>query len=474
MTAAALALILAGAPRLAADQRLPRDPDATVLAVLESTGRGADRPNILLLGADGLDATSLSVYGYERPTTPFLDEIQDDTLFFENAFSNVARTHGSLVTLLTGRLPFSTGVTFPPTVLQGEDANRTLPLLLKDLGYATLQLGMRHYADAEDTNVRGFDAANYRWQRLEELRPGAPVADETEVFRRAVAERINERLGRLFGISSAVDAFAHVEGRQVVPQWRDHRRVTTLVEYFKRAPEPWFVQLHLLDTHCCQWAPDRQHFTGGPSPVIDARDSQIRETDSNIRRLFDALASTGRLDRTMVVISSDHASRWRITERIPLMIRFPGRAYAGRVRANVQIADVAPTVLKYLGVDVPQWMDGRPLVPPSGVPLNRPIIGVADVTAREGAAGTRQLRDHGSRNHGIRSVMMVEGHRWYAVTLTTSAVRSGDVAGHTNASAAPAAATEARLRQQLLSYVSSLGLEVNWSSAQSRQARRGE
>ena len=90
------------------------------------------------------------------------------------------------------------------------------------------------------------------------------------------------------------------------------------------------MHLHLLDTHCCQWVPDRMHFSGGTSSTIDARDSQVRETDDNIRRLFDALESTGRLERTIVVINSDHASEWKITERVPLMIRFPNRALTGR------------------------------------------------------------------------------------------------------------------------------------------------
>ena len=290
------AIVLCASPWVTS-RRLPRDPDASVLPSLQRAKTASSRPNILFLGADGLDASILSAYGYSRPTTPFLESISEDTLFFENAFSNAARTHGSLVTLLTGRSPFTTHVTFPPTVLQGEDSNRTLPVLLKALGYTTLQIGMRHYADAEDTNVRGFDAANYRWQSLEEVDPDAPPADETDVFRAAVAERIDERLGRLLAMSPAGDTFAHVEGRQVVPQWRDERRVTTLVRYFEHAPEPWFVHLHLLDTHCCQWVPDRTHFSGGPSPDIDARDSQVRETDDNIRRLVDALESTGRLER---------------------------------------------------------------------------------------------------------------------------------------------------------------------------------
>lgn len=195
--AAAVAAVLLAAPLLvpAAVQA-----DAAAPPSLASAGQAA-RPNVLIIGIDGVDATSLSAYGYERDTSPFLRQLRDESLFFENAFSNVGRTHGSLVALLTGRLPFSTRVTFPPTTLQGDDAHRHLPGLLKPLGYSTLQLGMRHYADAEDANLLGFDAANYRWQDLEHLE-GASADDETAVFRRDVAERIDERVGHLFGFGT--------------------------------------------------------------------------------------------------------------------------------------------------------------------------------------------------------------------------------------------------------------------------------
>ena len=464
------AIVLCASPWVMS-RRLPRDPDASVLPSLQGAKTASSRPNILFLGADGLDASILSAYGYSRPTTPFLESISEETLFFENAFSNAARTHGSLVTLLTGRSPFTTHVTFPPTVLQGEDSNRTLPVLLKALGYTTLQIGMRHYADAEDTNVRGFDAANYRWQSLEEVDPDAPPADETDVFRSAVAERIDERLGRLLAISPAADTFAHVEGRQVVPQWRDERRVTTLVRYFEQAPEPWFVHLHLLDTHCCQWVPDRTHFSGGPSPDIDARDSQVRETDDNIRKLVEALQSTGRLERTIIVINSDHASQWKITERVPLMIRFPKQAVKGRVATNVQIADVAPTMLSYLGVNVPTWMDGQSLLPGTTLFPSRRIFGVSDVKRRDGPSGRRLLRESGPPNYGVSSVMMVSGNKWFDVSLRDGEVESGLVKGHTGADTPSVPEPEARAL--LLERIRSAGFEIEGSATQASAGQLG-
>jgi arylsulfatase A-like enzyme len=454
----ALTVLFASLPALTAEEQLPRQPDPSVLPALHGASAGASRPNILFLGVDGLDADITSAYGYERPTTPFLESIREDTLLFEHAYSNVARTHGSLVTLLTGRLPFSTRVTFPPTLLQGEDGNRTLPMLLKSIGYTTLQLGMRHYADAEDTNVRGFDAANYRWQRLEEVSRDQDATDETDVFRAAVAERIDERLGRLFGTDPVADAFAHVEGKQVVPQWRDERRVTTLVEYFGRAPEPWFVHLHMLDTHCCNWTPARMHFTGGSSKTVDARDSQVRESDDNIRRLFEALAATGRLERTIVVVNSDHASSWKTTERVPLMIRFPNRHMTGRVPANVQVADIAPTMLAYVGADVPPWMDGRSLLDHATLPLMRPIFAVSDVQATGGPAGRRLLREGGVRNYGAASVMMVLGHRLFDLNLQTGAIVTRQL--YVPAEGPVPAISDADARRRLMNRIREAGLDV--------------
>ncbi len=457
LVAVAATAILAALPVATAPEVLPTEPDPSILPVLQLTATNADRPNILFLGVDGLDADITSAYGYGRPTTPFLDSIREDTLLFEHAYANVARTHGSLVTLLTGRLPFSTRVTFPPTLLQGADGDRTLPMLLKALGYTTLQLGMRHYADAEDTNVHGFDAANYRWQRLGDPSAEAGRPSDTDSFRTAVAERMDERFARLLATRPVADGFAHVEGRAVDPQWRDERRIATLERYFAEAPTPWFVHLHLLDTHCCNWHPDQRHFHDG-SRTVDFRDSQVLETDGQIKRLFEALERSGQLERTIVVINSDHASEWKITARVPLMIRFPDRQYKGRVRANVQLADVAPTVLRYLGANPPAWMDGVSVLDERTIDPMRPIFGVSDVQAREGASGQRRLRDGGTHNFGASAVMMVVGGQVFNMDLATGAMTS-ESAIASEPSTAPVLSAEVA-RQALLDRLHTAGLHL--------------
>lgn len=128
------------------------------------TGSGLSRlPNILLLSSDGLDAERMSAYGYERDTTPFLRGFVREALLCENAFSNAAHTGASIASLLTGKLPTETRLIYPPDILRGRDAYQHLPLILRNYGYRSLHLSIRHYADAYDLNMReSFDSANFR------------------------------------------------------------------------------------------------------------------------------------------------------------------------------------------------------------------------------------------------------------------------------------------------------------------------
>jgi hypothetical protein len=200
------------------------------------------------------------------------------------------------------------------------------------------------------------------------------------------------------------------------------------------------------------------HFSGGRSPIIDGRDSQVRETDGKIRTLFEALQSTGRLEHTIVVIVSDHASDWKITERVPLMIRFPNRHLTGRITTNVQLADVAPTMLSYLGAAVPVWMYGQSWGPETALPPTRRIFGVSDVKPFNGPSGFRTLLDSGAPNYGVSSVMMVAGNQWFDLSLISGEFDSGRVNGHTDTGAAPVPEPEAHAL--LLERIRSAGFEI--------------
>ena len=65
----------------------------------------SDRPNVFLFVMDTARARNLSAYGYERPTTPFLEECAENGFKFENAFANSIWTYPSHVSMFTGMYP---------------------------------------------------------------------------------------------------------------------------------------------------------------------------------------------------------------------------------------------------------------------------------------------------------------------------------------------------------------------------------
>ncbi len=101
----------------------------------------------------------------------------------------------------------------------------------------------------------------------------------------------------------------------------------------------------------------------------------MAEVDHHLGRLFDWLDQTGAVDDTLVVVTSDHGDQmgdhwlteklgwWDESYHVPLIVRAPGHAPGGRVDAITEHVDVMPTVLEWLGLDLPVQCDGRPLTP---------------------------------------------------------------------------------------------------------------
>ena len=139
----------------------------------------------------------------------------------------------------------------------------------------------------------------------------------------------------------------------------------------------------------------------GQRRVIGDRDLQhivalyrgeIGWTDEQLGRVLDHLRDTGRLERTLIVITSDHGEEFfehgyrghKLTlydesVRVPLLVVLPEALRASppaRVDAQVELSDILPTVLDYTGVEIPPSVYGRSLRPAlEGRPFeSRPVV----------------------------------------------------------------------------------------------------
>lgn len=173
-------------------------------------GQSTQYPNIIIFASDGIEANHLSAYGYNRKTSPYLDTLSEKMLVAENTISNAGKSTGSVTTLLTGKLPTTTKVFFPPHILTGKNSLEHLPGILTNLGYSTFQESVRYYLDGADLGMsNSFRFANHRDANgtIEQYLPtSVSLAFFNEIFfMNSIRNRIHERLLHIFGIRSMLN-----------------------------------------------------------------------------------------------------------------------------------------------------------------------------------------------------------------------------------------------------------------------------
>ncbi|UCE02197.1 MAG: sulfatase [Candidatus Latescibacterota bacterium] len=436
-----------------------------------------EQPNVLLISGDGINARHLSAYGYARATSPFMQTLAEKSLLCENAYANCAHTCGSLTSMLTGRLPTETRVTYPPDILTGEDSYRHLPGLMKRLGYRTVSISVRHYADPFDLNMRdAFDRSTFQNRDEAQASPwlAAILGDATNFFVEQVTARVRDRVLHVFASTPMPAAFVEVQGapsdlrrgrnRGGDPSLRRHYpdeiRIRSLLQFIDASEGPFFAQVHLMGTHGARFDPEVQRFSRGKVQTqewgLDFYDDAIVQFDQLLAKVIRHLGESGKLEQTIVVVSSDHGMAFEHRERTPLLFRFPHGAHAGRVRSNAQNLDVAPTILDYLGVPAPAWMSGRSLLEIAARERLRPVFSTKCKTGEiHRDPGRARVAEPAMTPpfYSIGRVTMIVCNRSYTLDVVAMQLEVEEVAGHTApcepAELPSAAEAQAAIRQHL-------------------------
>jgi hypothetical protein len=194
-----------------------------------------------------------------------------------------------------------------------------------------------------------------------------------------------------------------------------------------------------MDTHGPEFYVPKQHFSqpgeANTNWNLDYYDDAILNSDAYIADLFRHLEQTGQLDRTLVILYSDHGLDWSTLDRVPLLFWFPGQEHAGSIRANVQLLDVAPTILDYLHIPKPSWMSGRSLLSPD-LPAVRPIFSaiVNDRLLRVTDDRTTWVVNEAAIKppfYQLGKLDLVVCSAWYSLDLDARALTYGHIPGST-------------------------------------------
>jgi arylsulfatase A-like enzyme len=338
------------------------------------------RPNIVILFADDLGYGDLGSYGHPYNRTPNLDTLAREGQRWTDFYAAAPVCSPSRGALLTGKLPTTTRVIFPPDTFQGVNAYQHLPGLLRAHGYTTGDFSPRHYGDARDLNLReSFDRSMDRdvdWARLGLPIWGQRALPTTSSFLNAIYERLGSRVMHAVGLHELENVYEVV----AAPDKRhtsDRKRVDALVEFIRTARQPFFAHTHLLSTHGPIFQSERRVFSTSRQAdenwQMDSWDDAILQMDRYLKEIWSVLVERGLAEETLLIINADHGYRWNTVRPIPLIMRFPNRAHVGARIHNSQRIDIAPTILDFLQIPRPAWMEGRSLLSDPIDPL-APIV----------------------------------------------------------------------------------------------------
>jgi arylsulfatase A-like enzyme len=413
-----------------------------------ASGSSSERPNILILGSDGLSASYLSAYGFTEDTTPFLTEMMKTSLVAENAFPNASSTTASTTSALTGKEPADVDVYRYPDILSKEDSFEHLPGILKHMGYKTVEIGTTYYVDAKKLNLQdGFDIVNnvsFENPLLDALQPVLGNSSSA-FFIQTVFERASDRLLHIFFIKEMENPFQQVNNPNA--RMTDDERVDQIINLLETSDKPVFVFSHFMNTHGPLFS------SGGKMPAEDGSDKEeewdielykeaIRSFDSNLKEIYTYLEESGKLDNTIIVVYTDHGYRYVINQRIPLIMHFPNADHAGPIKNNVQIIDMPATLLDYIHVDQPEWMSGTSLLN-GEPPAMREIISTT-------AGSPKKIKPP---FYQIKTVQIIVCQKWYSLNVQENTWKTGLIKGHTAPCETTLLPPDDQIRQTILDYL---------------------
>jgi len=328
--------------------------------------------SLILVSLDTLRADDLSFLGGPPNISPTLAALAEESIVFEHARAPAPHTAPSHMSLFTSLYPSVHGV---QNVAQREgpdgrsqtvivplpDDVPTLAEVLREAGFATIGLTDGGNLNRAHGFPRGFDEYTVELSGVE-----AQVADALARLD-AVCAPGAPRTFLFWHTYQIHSPYAPPRAYMDMYTPEDYEGpMREVVEGLVDLPfrEKWGKMRSVY------WR-GRDAFSWPESAYLHGLyKGEIRFTDRALGALVDAWRARGLLDRSVLVVLSDHGEeffehgKWQHDQvfeeclRVPLLVRLPGGAHGGRrVDLPVSLLDVMPTVLDLLGVP----RDGLPL-----------------------------------------------------------------------------------------------------------------
>lgn len=355
----------------------------------QSTDEAVDtpRPDIVLVVSDDQRWDLMSGLGHEFVKTPNLDAMASSGALMENAFVPVALCSPSRGALLTGREVFKASA--PRIVWKNNsflETQRTIAEEMQAAGYTTAYVGKWHLGEGSKPK-RGFD----HWESFDWLGaffdPEIYINGEPQQFTGFVDDILAQRAAAVIKASEDSDKplFMVVGLKEPHLMFEHPERHAREFEDVS-IPQPSTYNEDFAESGKLQEIKDwlgMTNFHCGLNCFDDSWDVYIRSHYRAIQGLDDAVGgirdsiNTGaKADNTLFIYTSDNGyslGDHGLTEkhfvyeepiRVPLLVDAPGSADNGKKLSEmITTIDIAPTVLDYAGVEIPDTMTGKSMRP---------------------------------------------------------------------------------------------------------------
>ncbi len=399
---------IAGFPWLTSAQSLQPPAEIFSGAVLSAKDFSCPDCNVIIIGATNVQRNSMSLYGYQRTTTPNIDTFAKRAIVFENAYAPSSWTLPNFISIMTSQYP-----TQHQVMSRWEESGQSiagLPISALPESAATMLEPLKQNGYRTGAFTGGFDFD--------------PKYGVTSRFEKNVAVELKD----LEGICVQSELAQYGSIRTSVPN-----ALTWIDEH---ADEKFFAYIQGFDAHCpfalpvesknfigslhsqktfdrCYWTFDRAQETevdgkkyfnlfteampedterdstyGNPffsfsfedlAYMKALYDGEILSVDSQLAILFQYLEKKKLLDKTIVIVLSEHGDMFGKHGRfmrggplrgtfyddvlgVPLVLYHPYLQQENiRLKQLVELTDIAPTILDMLGLSAPPSFIGESL-----------------------------------------------------------------------------------------------------------------
>jgi len=393
---------------------------------LAPTQQSGKSQNVIIVVFDAFSAYNISLYGYQRETTPNLTRLAERAVVYHNHYAGGNFTTPGTASLLTGTYPWKHRAFNHGGRVDNQFVKKNLFASFEN--YYRLTYSHNRFANIilrQFTELINDHVAKSRLLLTDNTQiPDRLFNNDDDIatvgWRRALESREEGFSYSLF-FSHLLRAIEELQKKKLVelqPQFprglprvfsESYFMLEDAIDFFgstfENLPKPFISYLHFMPPH----SPYRTHrefygrFEGDNfkpqfKPLdLFFRDADIEKTlnklklydefilyvDREFGRFFDYLESSSLLDNTWIIITSDHGEMFErginghVTPvlyepviRIPLMIFEPGRKTRLDIHTPTSAIDILPTLLHVTGQQQANWTDGEILPPYSATYLD--------------------------------------------------------------------------------------------------------